>query len=197
VPERRGLGLSKILLAALLASARAFGLSTMLLEVMVQNERAIKTYHNAGFERRRDFVTLTGKMHDAGPADPTVSVKPIKSSDAALNADFIPAPVPCWQREDASLRQMDDLRVLTALRADQRVGVLLYRPNRPSGPLILSCLAYKDERAAVALLDYAMIETRLRSVFLLNEPVDSPLIGLLRSFGLKEIDRQHEMVLTL
>lgn len=59
-PDRRGRGIGKTLLAALLDGARKAGLATVTLEVRPSNTAALALYRGAGFAetgRRRHFYT--------------------------------------------------------------------------------------------------------------------------------------------
>lgn len=57
-PDRRGLGLGRLLLSSLLEEVAATGVQTVFLEVRAGNEEALKLYRGAGFretQRRPDF----------------------------------------------------------------------------------------------------------------------------------------------
>jgi len=55
IPAARGLGLSKLILAALEARARSEGVRTLRLETGVENHAALGLYARAGFKRRDPF----------------------------------------------------------------------------------------------------------------------------------------------
>jgi putative acetyltransferase len=55
IPQARGLGVSRIILAALEAHARSEGVDTMRLETGVENHAALALYAQAGFQRRNPF----------------------------------------------------------------------------------------------------------------------------------------------
>jgi putative acetyltransferase len=55
IPAARGLGLSKLILAALEARARSEGVHTLRLETGVENHAALGLYTRAGFKRRQPF----------------------------------------------------------------------------------------------------------------------------------------------
>jgi len=55
VPEARGLGVSRIIMAALEARARSEGIRTLRLETGVANHAALALYVRAGFTRRDPF----------------------------------------------------------------------------------------------------------------------------------------------
>jgi putative acetyltransferase len=55
IPEARGLGVSRIILAALEAHAHSEGVHTLRLETGVENHAALALYTKAGFKRRDPF----------------------------------------------------------------------------------------------------------------------------------------------
>jgi putative acetyltransferase len=55
IPESRGLGISRIILAALEARAHSEGVHTLRLETGVENHAALGLYTKAGFKRRDPF----------------------------------------------------------------------------------------------------------------------------------------------
>jgi len=55
IPAARGLGLSKLILAALEARARSEGVRTLRLETGVENHAALGLYTRADFKRRQPF----------------------------------------------------------------------------------------------------------------------------------------------
>ena len=199
VPEFRGRGLSSLLVDALMGRARSLSLTTLQLEVLTRNAKAIKTYERAGFQTRRDLVILSGDTRQADlKTDTDLEVQPAGTPEQAWSAGLaLPSPASCWQREIVSLLSMTGVHGLVARRASQVAGVLLYRSNQPAGPLALMHLAFADETAARALLARALADTRTTQLFILNEPDGSPLHALLRSLGLSEIHRQHEMAVAL
>lgn len=199
VPEFRGHGLSAVLVNALVSRACSLSLCTLQLEVLTQNEKAIKAYAHAGFETRRDLVILSGEAGARlGLLDTTVDVSTASAAEAMGYAELsLSGPQPCWQREAVSLLSMEDIHTLIARRAGDVVGVLLYRTGVPSGPLSILHLTFSDEDTACTLLAHASAATGLTSLFILNEPENSPAHCLLLSLGLREIHRQHEMIVTL
>ena len=203
VPGYRGRGLSDLLVNGLLDRARELGLVSLQLEVLTQNERAFKTYQKAGFQTTRQMLVLSAPV--------TALVTPARDSELKLReVDVLTAlqlkssldnPVrPCWQREAPSLHAQADLRALVAERGEQVLGVLLFRYTATSGQLSLLDLTYRDENVVALLLEQATrsVAQLPTSFYLLNEPENSPLLGLLTGqFGFQETSRQHEMVIAL
>lgn len=198
VPEFRGRGLSRRLVEALIARARGAGLRTLQLEVITQNDPAIRTYARAGFQHVRDLLILSGSAgRDALGEAPGWEVAEVAPLDALCTGADLPQSVPCWQREPVTLLLTDHLTALIACRGGRVGAVLLSRRDPAGGPVCPLHLAFTDEAAARALLARACAGGEPPALFVLNEPEDSPALPLFQSLGLREQRRQHEMRITL
>jgi len=198
VREFRGLGFASTLAQALISRARSLGLKSLALEVMVQNERAIRTYRKAGFTLVRDVSILEGEFNTGLlPQDNQTSVefRETRIEDALrLLNEIGPSPAPAWQRESASLLTID-MRALAGWTGGRPQAILVFRHNEAAKQVVIGALVWQDESTALSLLRQAApIAPRM---FCLNEPDDSPLCGLLLRGGLRVIHRQHEMRLAL
>ena len=167
VPEFRGRGLSATLVNGLMGRACSFSLTSLSLEVLTQNAKAIKAYARAGFQIRRDLVVLSGDLaQTALTSDTDLRVEATETPEQAWAAALaLPGPTPCWQREVVSLLSMTEVHGLVARRDAHVVGVLLYRSNLPTGPLALMHLAFTDKAAAQALLARAVGDTGMTQTF--------------------------------
>jgi RimJ/RimL family protein N-acetyltransferase len=196
--DHRGKGLSRALARDMLDRSAALGLAQVQLEVITQNEFAIKTYRGAGFEIRRDLLVYVR------PAD----ASPHTSGDArvhAVDADLALAaaveargegalPGMCWQREPASMLGRGELEAL-AIGAPGEGSYLLYGAT-PTGLRIAALWASGD--GDVATLVAALIARHPNlPVSLLNEPEESPYRAALEQLGFVERLRQHEMVVPI
>lgn len=198
VAEFRGQGLARTLAQALIARGTSLGLKSLTLEVMVQNERAIRTYSKAGFTMIRDVSILEGEFKpDFQTQDnpPSCELRNVPLEDAlCFSAQIGQAPSPTWQRQKASLLNLD-MRALAAWSEGAPKAVLVFRQNEAAKQVVIGGLVWQDESIALSLLRHvAPIAPRM---FCLNEPDNSALCALLRNVGLQEIHRQHEMRLAL
>ncbi len=101
VPEYRGRGLARELLADVLERAWRLDLDSVALEVLEQNPAARQTYVTGGFKRTRRLLTYeidTARLNVEAPYAPYVDAE--KFIDLRLDA------APCWQIEDLSLRRL-------------------------------------------------------------------------------------------
>lgn len=106
VPEARRSGAGRTMLEHLLAAARARGERTMVLEVIEQNEAAMRLYETAGFTRVRRLVGFTGP--GAGMAETPPAREPVEADPRALAAIVTRDGLPDlpWQLSGETLAQL-------------------------------------------------------------------------------------------
>lgn len=100
VPEYRGRGLARELLADVLGRAWARDLDSVTLEVLEQNAAARRTYVTGGFTRTRRLLSFT---IDAATLDVEAADAPYIDAEPLL--DGLTETSTCWQLEDVSLRR--------------------------------------------------------------------------------------------
>ncbi len=106
-PEARGHGLGRALLEQTLVDAHKRGDTTMVLEVINQNETAQKLYRSAGFEPIRQLLSFErGATHDSDPGPTTnVDLNDFTAAARAEEASDLP-----WQISAATLTNVDPAR---------------------------------------------------------------------------------------
>lgn len=194
----RGQGVGKRLLQQQIAVARELGLQTLQLEVLTQNERAIKLYEGAGFTRQYGHIEL-----EIVPAELEQHVTTAKITTAEpekLHDWLLQGRQPVWYRERSSLVAIGGEAVVT-MRPGGATAAIIYRQRtRRDGGTATDILAAAliDRLSAndLALLirhaggDKAEIE-------LTDLPGDLNVLAACRDLGFRETWTQHEMMLTL
>lgn len=171
---RRG-GLGRELMEAVLAEAT----DDVTLEVIEQNEPAIRLYDDLGFERTRilevwslaaDAPASTAREADRDEADATI---------VELRRGHTP-----WQRDDGSLGEG-----LEAFAVDGGAALVRVR----EGHVSIAQLEARDQDAATELL--AAARARGASLHFVNVPEGDPASAALRALGGTIDLRQYEMAL--
>ncbi len=193
-PEHRGQGLASRLIAALLDSARAQGLTELQLEVITGNTRAIRTYERTGFVRTRDLRIFAHPAATA-PTGPVAQLHPATSGDLLPHGASLRTIRAVWQREPVRFAQDAGLSGLALGSATQPEAYALYRAT-PTNAVLLDFVAptIVAAEALAAALPYHFPGHTLR---LTNEPEESPVCAALDRLGWEETLRQHEMVCRL
>ena len=192
VPERRGRGLGREMMAVLTERARACGLRRLSLEVLARNEAARRLYEGVGMRVSRDLLML----ERAGPSAEGGAARELKeAAPAELLGHFarLHAEPPAWQRDLPSLLAGRSRGFYLGERARPRAYALL--SESIDGNTYVSDLAASDPRDARELS--AALGGVAGTLKILNEPEHSLFIEPLLARGFTETDRQHEMVISL
>jgi len=179
VAERRGEGIGEQLMRAVEDRAASRGVEQLWLEVLAQNEPAIRLYEKLGYRVVRELEVwsldeLVLKEHD---------VASVPVADAVGRSPQRPP----WQRADAAVKRQDDAR---ALVGDD--GSLVFR----SGNGVASILQAAGDADAIRSL-IESLPAGTTGVRYLNGPVGDPVNGALEALGGTCVARQHEMLLEL
>lgn len=197
VPARRGRGLGRRLMAALLARARECGVRRLSLEVLAHNATARRIYEEAGMSVERDLVLLDRLEGAPGRGAAKGRRRVLKeAAPAELLTHFarLHAVPPQWARALPSLLVKGGMRgFYLGDRARPEAYALL--TDGTDGITYLSDLGAADAASARELCDaLAPLTAPLK---LINEPEASLFVAPLLERGFVEVERQHEMVIEL
>jgi GNAT superfamily N-acetyltransferase len=183
VPHR-GAGVGEALMRAVLEEARSRGLREVWLEVLVQNEPAIRLYEKLGFEhvRKLEVWTLERLVVQRRKA----RAVPVEQAQARIRAERTHREP--WQREDASIANYEGVEALASDR-----GAILYRRAGDRISLLQGVAA--DTTAARELLQ--SLPADAGSLAWLNGPVGDPFSDAIGSLGGELAQRQHELLLAV
>lgn len=192
-PEFRGTGASKLLAERMVQQARESGLTTLQLEVLTQNVKAIKLYEQAGFVPTRRLVGIESATAALPAADPALQIS--TAAPDTLLSRLYEGLQPSWQYEPASILTMR-AEAITAPGADGHLNGLIFTRAGENTRILAAFLQSDLTNAALgSLLRAAAGNATTIQVF--NEPEDSPFLARCRALGFTEFFSQHEMFLTL
>jgi ribosomal protein S18 acetylase RimI-like enzyme len=182
VPPARRRGVGDAVMRAVLDEARSRGIEEVSLEVLVQNEPALRLYERLGFERVRELeiceVEASNTVSLASDAVRAVTVEDAQRAIAVLRRE--PEP---WQRADETLARLDGLKAVAA-----GGGAAVYR--EAAGRASILQLAGSAE-AARELLTAILAESP--SALWVNAPAGDPALEALAALGGRVAERQIEM----
>jgi ribosomal protein S18 acetylase RimI-like enzyme len=193
VPELRGRGVGRLLMEALLESARAARLRRLTLEVLSQNVAARRLYEAVGMRVVREMFVLEraaaqGALPRAGAALEDAPREELLPHFARLHRI-----APAWQRDLPTLLSGRSRGLRLGPRERPRAYALVSEPVEGFDYLI--DLAAEDAAAARELsAGLARVEGALRAV---NEPEGSLFVASLVEHGFDASFRQHEMLIEL
>ncbi len=197
VPAFRGQGLARRMFDRALAPLRERGVEFFVLEVLQNNEPAIKAYRKAGFEISRElrsYVADTAAV--VGRSTPRWNLRPIdvaRFEDVARDADWLPS----FENRISAVRCLaDDVTLVGAFDGEDCVGAYVY-----SAPLrwLLSIVVRPSHRRrgiGRALLAHAAanVPEGVTRVAALNvDGSDTGMQAFFAESGFAELVDQYEM----
>jgi ribosomal protein S18 acetylase RimI-like enzyme len=197
VPAARGRHLIQELYEHFIPRYQEQGVKNILLEVIATNQKAIKAYENAGFQRQRNFVCFKGEIPLKKKAFNSILIQKSTLPEDELLTPFADQ-MPSWSNSIASVRREKQLTTTwVALHENEIVGFIsVFLASRR----IRQIGVRKDKRRngiGTALMQQAA-EVLGNPFTLINvDTQNKGLIAFLEKTGMSEILTQYEMKLTL
>jgi len=183
-PAYRGKGLAQAMFGEIIRLAKRQGVTSVQLEVLDENARAIAIYRRAGFTLSRKLFSIE-----------SLSLAPVEGAQAlvvtpALIKALPDTVLPCWQREQRTL----ELRAnqLSALRLGK--STIVFGTSGGEAAIFKAALEQGKGDAAFGAVAHMAGAPKLT---LSNEPEDSPLLRHLIDRAWVPTYIQHEMHLTI
>lgn len=200
VPAFRGRGLARTMFEHALPELQDRGVDTFVLEVLVDNEPAIRAYRKTGFEISRTLkcygLDLADLASDAARVEP-FPVRPIErlivgTLESAV--DWLPS----WENSFRAIERIpDDLVCLGAFDGLECVGALAYSPAMNWILTLVVRSTHRRLGVGSALLMHLgkALAGRIDLVKLLNvDAVDQGMTGFLEASRFQLLVDQYEMV---
>ena len=177
----RGRGVGEELMRGVIDVARDRGLRELWLEVLVQNQPAIRLYEKLGFERVRELEVWT--LDDLVVQEH--EVRPVALAEAQARIRHERTEREPWQRADETVAHLDGVEAL-----ESEGGAVVFRTK--GGRTSLFQAVATDEAAARGLLGAMPMPVQW-----LNGPAGDPFNSAIEALGGTQAHRQHEMLLAL
>jgi len=199
----RGKGMAKEMFRYAVPILKEKGVRKFVLEVLQENQRAIKAYQKTGFIIVRefdcfelDFDKARFRMNDVA----LIEIHPIDKEELGLCEDFLDWQ-PSWETSFASIKRIPDKVFLFGARCrGELAGLLVYYPALNW----MMCIAVKKpyRRRGIATMLVKHLRDHLRdkvsSVKLINvQHSDEGTIRFLKRVGFQVYVKQYEMELDL
>ncbi len=196
VPSARGAGLALSMYKYLLPILSESGHSKIVLEVLTNNDPAIKSYQRVGFRQSRFLRCYRGEIA-AREAHSGVRISPISLSKFERCASYGEVK-PSWQNTMASIKHiLASVKLLGAYLDNQLSGCCVIDPSRDRLIQIMVHPDYRGSGIATAMLQYIR-DHYGKDISITN--VDSrseALHGLMILHDLEPFIEQMEMELSL
>lgn len=202
IPAFRRRGISNGMFDFILPVLRREGVKQYILEVITENEPAIKLYENLGFERQRTLSVLKSeKKQVLENQPPDVEIKAIENTDWDLLESFL-SYLPSWQNSVASMKRCaaDDSitkAILGLYLKDKLVGYGIVFRNSGNVSQVAVAEEYRRRGFGKIILGELQKHTKKPLQFSNIDEKARGFLSFLESNGFKVLTRQHEMLLKL
>ena len=152
IPSARGQNLTEQMYRHILPLAQQEGISRFVLEVIVENTRALNIYKKIGFDIERSLCCFSGAKPQAAPENP-FSIKPLSSLPEVPQS--WQDSEPSWPAATASLKRVEEsLLIAGAYDGEQLVGYIAVLAGM--GRLLQLAVdpAYRRRKIASALVNH-------------------------------------------
>lgn len=198
IPAHRGLGLAGRMVDFVVPLLRESGLATLVLEVVRDNEAAVRAYRASGFEVRRRFecFALAREAFIPRASAPDVRIATRDRGSISAAVEWM-AYEPSWENGWQAIERIPSaVTVLAAESGDDCIGILVY--YRMSGWILNVAVAPEVRRKGIggrlvgALLD---LTGEPKTIKLNNVPdTDTATCRFLEAIGFHRSLGQFEMV---
>lgn len=199
VPAQRGKGIGREVMLKLIESARARGLRSITLEVIVDNAFASRIYKDLGFRVTRTLDIWTRDFDATFPMPPRHNIETL-GVDACLTKfdEWRNVPSP-WQRDILSLEHdATSLEALGVVEDGRIQAYVLYRMQDASVHIVDMATAPGQRTQWIESTLRKLIYDRSGSeIRVVNLPQDDPASMAMQHIGAHIQLQQHEMKLDL
>lgn len=203
IKPHRGQGLAKRMFEFVLPELKARGVKTFYLEVIQENEPAVRAYQKTGFTINRELDSFSLLFEEArldAPVDINLKIRQIDKSELDPIAQFFDWE-PSWEKSLASLQRIpDEVLCLGAFSEQNLVGALVHYPAANWIMSLAVDPALRRKKIGTALLKYLKetISDRFPDTKIINvDHSDAGMIQFLLDSGFKLALKQYEMKLDL
>jgi len=196
VPSARGVGLTKQMYAFILPKLREADIDEIHLEVIQENEQAIKSYQKAGFSVTRKLICYSGSVKPL-EENPDIDIKIINKPDFDFQQSFWTI-YPSWQYSNHILKDMEDTySAYGAFLKNELAGYIFFNPTNNRILQIAVKEEYRRLKIASSLVS-KLTESQNQKIRIINVGEQDDSIHLfLKNIGLEEELVQLEMICDL
>ncbi|HEY0067408.1 MAG TPA: GNAT family N-acetyltransferase [Flavisolibacter sp.] len=193
IPSARGQKLTEQMYRYILPLAQQEGISRFVLEVIIENTRALNIYQKIGFDIERTLCCFSGAKPSQAISESSFLVKPLSSLPEVPQSwrDSEPS----WPAATASLKQVEEsLLMAGAYDGERLVGYIAALASM--GRLLQLAVdpAYRRRKIASALVSHCFGVKGYESMLALNvDEQDQGSCAFFESIGWKPAVRQYEM----
>jgi len=199
IKSHRGRGIAQEMFRVAVPELRAQGVKKFVLEVLQENEPAIKAYQKTGFRITREldcFKLDLAKTRFKKDTTLPIEIRAIRQDQLSPFEPFLDWH-PSWENSFASIKRIPDrVFLFAAVHQDRDAGLIAYYPALNWIMSIAVKHSYRRQGVGTSLLKHLVqqLDHKPASVKLLNvEHTDRSMIRFLNEVGFELYTRQFEM----
>ncbi len=203
VKDIRGKGLANRMFDLVKEKMKEESIDNFYLEVLQENDPAIKAYSKTGFSRVRGLNCYTlklGKLKPAKPIETVVYLDRIERGAIDSFRNFLDWE-PSWENHFEAIKRIpDQVEVIVAEAFGRKVGILVYYPTLKWVLTLAVDPANRRKGVGTALLEYLsdILPIYIREIKALNiDDRDVAMNGFLAASGFEQVTSQYEMRIDL
>ncbi len=195
IPDQRGQQITSKLYDFILPRCRELNITKCLLEVIVGNLPAIKTYERMGFSTTREFQCYKGKPTHTPPKN--FNIAEGQTPDWALFQSFWDFK-PSWQNSiEAIDNSWSQIKIITLLNRDETLGYAIYNPETARIHQLAVAPEHRRHGFGTALFQYINGDTTSILSVINVDTRSAATIHFYDQLGLDPYIGQYEMELSL
>ena len=201
LPLWRRRGIARQMLQHLQASARDAGMASLTLEVLGQNHRAVVLYESLDFVWQRDLLVLSMEPNEFALEPLPDAISSVDPMGCLEHYEAFHDTVAPWQRERLTLQhRAPALKGLGFWESEQLLGYLLYdrQPHHHAvyDLAVLPSLPHRLSIAGSLLLASHSLSPHVGG-YIINIPIEDPLLPVFTRLHYRIWQRQYEMLWTV
>ena len=199
VKDYRGKGLANKMFELIKSNMKTQAINTFYLEVLQENESAIKAYEKTGFKKARKFNCYSLNLAELKQAKHIQTVVFIDRGEKS-EIDYFTKSLgwePSWENHFDSIKRIpDQVDIFVARSLNKNIGLLVFYPGIHWILSLVVDPAYRNKGVASSLLEYLVssLSPEIKKINLINvQADDAGMNNFLIKSGFKEYTRQFEM----
>jgi ribosomal protein S18 acetylase RimI-like enzyme len=196
IPQKRGFGLTNQMYQFIMPLLVERGINKIVLEVIIKNIQAIKSYEKSGFKAKRKLLCFKGEIKLSNINDNLV-IKELENYNWKLMESFWDTS-PTWQNSKNVVNTLKINNVsLGAYIENQLVGYVIYNPTNKRVQQIAVSKDFRKKRIASTLI-FELKEKFGNTLSIINAPKREKVIKeFFNKIGLENNLEQLEMEIEL
>ena len=196
IPKKRGHGLTKKMYRFILPILKENKIDSLILEVISNNQQAIKSYMHSGYKKNRTFACYKGSLLPLD-VNKSIKIKTLNQYDWDVMESFWDM-TPTWQASKKVLNQLIESHVsYGAYKENKLVGYCIYNSNNNRIQHLAVDKNFRKTKIASTLLT-EISKTYGNSISIINiDKSSKPTNQFFKSLGLEDYLEQLEMKLAL